>query len=369
MLKDKVPFIVTDDISQLVMPRTAIKNAVTIRLGDNEVISGLATREIDDDVFGQDDVDSKEDEFMSNDGHDEFLNREEELMDDEQDQESLEEEDDTEFVDEELEQMREPEMKRGQIGGSLNGNRGKNGHKNAHSRVQDAFGGNGNNNEDQFDEFGNSKNDFVDEELEQMLEPEMKRGQIGGSLNGNRGKNAHSRVQGALGGNGNNNEDEFDEFENGQEEFEDEDEFAEKDAADEMAARYNRPPPSVRARITHKSKGAQKSKNSESNIRSKSYYMEDDLDYNNEDVYDEIDDGSERDGGALSYQHHNKAPERKAISRDFEDDLDYQDTFKSRSHGRINGEKRKGSKRAKKSTLGDNRRGKMGSMKRDGLPF
>lgn len=234
MLKDKVPFIVTDDISQLVMPRTAIKNAVTIRLGDNEVISGLATREIDDDVFGQDDVDSKEDEFMSNDGHDEFLNREEELMDDEQDQESLEEEDDTEFVDEELEQMREPEMKRGQIGGSLNGNRGKNGHKNAHSRVQDAFGGNGN---------------------------------------------------------------------------------------------------------------------------------------NNEDVYDEIDDGSERDGGALSYQHHNKAPERKAISRDFEDDLDYQDTFKSRSHGRINGEKRKGSKRAKKSTLGDNRRGKMGSMKRDGLPF
>lgn len=112
MLKDKVPFIVTDDISQLVMPRTAIKNAVTIRLGDNEVISGLATREIDDDVFGQDDVDSKEDEFMSNDGHDEFLNREEELMDDEQDQESLEEEDDTEFVDEELEQMREPEMKR-----------------------------------------------------------------------------------------------------------------------------------------------------------------------------------------------------------------------------------------------------------------
>eukprot|EP00890_Picochlorum_soloecismus_P005662 jgi/Picsp_1/6097/NSC_03451-R1_peptidyl-prolyl cis- cyclophilin type len=353
MLKDKVPFIVTDDIEQLVMPRTALKNAATIRLGNNEVISGLTSKESDvaEDVFGQDDVDSKEEEFVNN-GHDEFLDRDEELIDDEQDQESFEEEDEEDFVDEEFDQMRAPEMKRGQIVGSLNGNRGRNDQKiKAHTRVQDAFDENLDG-EDELDEFGNGQDDFVDEEFDQTRAPEMKRGQIDAfdeNLDG---------------------EDELDEFGNGQDDFvEEEDEFVDNDIAEQMAARYNRPPPTVRTRISHKATGSHSGKKSASHIHSKSYHMEEDLtDYNNEDEYD---DGNERDGAALAFQHHNKAPVRKAITRDFQEDSDYQDTIKSRNHGKINGEKRTGSKGAKKSASGGHKPGKRGKggTEHEGLPF
>ena len=439
MMKDKVPFIVTDDIEQLVMPRIDLKNTVTIKVGDNDVIAGLETKESEnEDVFGQGNVDSREDEFMTNQGHDEFLDRNEEVVDDDRDQESMEEENDTDFVDEELEQMREPEMKRGQIGGSLNRNRGRNSHKNArfqdefddtdnkennnaedefdefgnrnedfvdeeqmrepemkrgqiggslnrnrgrnshkNARFQDEFDDTdnkeNNNAEDEFDEFGNRNEDFVDEELEQMHEPEMKRGQIGGSLNGNRGRNSHknARVHDAFGNL--DGEADLDGLENEKEDFEDgQDEFMEKDVAEQLDARYNRPPPTVRTRISHKSTGTHTSKKSGSNIRSKSYNMEEDLDYNIEDTEDGYDDdGNERDGGALAYQQHNKAPQRKRVSREFEDELDYEDTFRSRNQGRINGEKRRGSKGGKKSTSGGNKHGKRtgGGMRRDSLPF